>query len=106
MRDGSNYSTLRGFYTYNSTLCTKNKISVLHTKGKIIDAPAMVDVRKVRQRLANLFESRTFRRKQVAIICAKRFLHGYSVLSETALVGYKCDDFYNKESECGIHPIR
>lgn len=35
----------------------------------------------------------------------KGFLHGYSVLSETALVGYKCDDFYNKESECGIHPL-
>ena len=41
----------------------------------------------------------------MAIICAKRFLHGYSVLSETALVGYKCDDFYNKESECSIHPL-
>ena len=36
----------------------------------------------------------------------KRFLHGYSVLSETAAVGYKCDDFYNKRVQnVGIHPL-
>src|SRR5690606_41412598 len=31
-----------------------------------------------------------------------RSAHGFSVLSETALVMYKCDAFYNKESEAGI----
>ncbi len=30
------------------------------------------------------------------------FAHGFSVLSETAEVAYKCDGFYNKESEGGI----
>jgi dTDP-4-dehydrorhamnose 3,5-epimerase len=30
------------------------------------------------------------------------FAHGFSVLSETAEVSYKCDGFYNKESEGGI----
>ena len=30
------------------------------------------------------------------------FAHGYSVLSQTAEVLYKCDNFYNKESEGGI----
>jgi dTDP-4-dehydrorhamnose 3,5-epimerase len=30
------------------------------------------------------------------------FAHGFSVLSETADVLYKCDAFYNKESEGGI----
>jgi len=28
--------------------------------------------------------------------------HGFSVLSETVLFSYKCDNFYNKESEGGI----
>ncbi|RYY21135.1 MAG: dTDP-4-dehydrorhamnose 3,5-epimerase, partial [Chitinophagaceae bacterium] len=28
--------------------------------------------------------------------------HGFSVLSETAEVLYKCDNFYNKQSEGGI----
>ncbi len=30
------------------------------------------------------------------------FAHGFSVLSEKAEVFYKCDQFYNKESEGGI----
>jgi dTDP-4-dehydrorhamnose 3,5-epimerase len=28
--------------------------------------------------------------------------HGFSVISETASVMYKCDQFYNKDSEGGI----
>ena len=30
------------------------------------------------------------------------FAHGFSVLSPTAVFAYKCDNFYNKESEGGI----
>jgi dTDP-4-dehydrorhamnose 3,5-epimerase len=31
------------------------------------------------------------------------FAHGFSVLTEKAEVFYKCDKFYNKEGEAGIH---
>ena len=30
------------------------------------------------------------------------FAHGFSVISETAVVLYKCDQYYNKASEGGI----
>ena len=30
------------------------------------------------------------------------FAHGFSVLSETAILNYKCDNFYDKESDYGI----
>jgi dTDP-4-dehydrorhamnose 3,5-epimerase len=30
------------------------------------------------------------------------FAHGFSVLSKTAIFTYKCDNYYNKESERGI----
>lgn len=33
------------------------------------------------------------------------FAHGFSVLSETAIFSYKCDNGYNKESERGINPF-
>ena len=36
------------------------------------------------------------------ILIPKGFAHGFSVLSETAEVMYKCDAFYNKESEGGV----
>ncbi|MFV0269085.1 MAG: dTDP-4-dehydrorhamnose 3,5-epimerase [Draconibacterium sp.] len=33
------------------------------------------------------------------------FAHGFSVLSETAIFTYKCDNFYNKEAERSIYPF-
>ena len=36
------------------------------------------------------------------MLIPKGFAHGFSVLSEKAEVMYKCDAFYNKESEAGI----
>jgi dTDP-4-dehydrorhamnose 3,5-epimerase len=36
------------------------------------------------------------------LLVPKGFAHGFSVLTEHAEVSYKCDGFYNKESERGI----
>jgi dTDP-4-dehydrorhamnose 3,5-epimerase len=33
----------------------------------------------------------------------KGFAHGFSVLSETAIFTYKCDNLYNKEAERAIN---
>ena len=35
----------------------------------------------------------------------KGFAHGFSVLSETAIFSYKCDELYNKEAERAIHVL-
>lgn len=36
------------------------------------------------------------------LLIPRGFAHGFVVLSETAIFGYKCDNFYDKESEGGI----
>ena len=36
------------------------------------------------------------------LLVPKGFAHGYSVISDNAEVFYKCDTYYNKESEGGI----
>ena len=36
------------------------------------------------------------------IFIPRGFAHGFSVLSETAIFNYKCDNLYNKEAEEGI----
>ena len=36
------------------------------------------------------------------LLIPRGFAHGFVVLSETAIFSYKCDNFYNKESEGGI----
>ena len=39
---------------------------------------------------------------QRQLFIPRGFLHGFSVLSETAVFSYKCDNFYHKEAEFGI----
>jgi dTDP-4-dehydrorhamnose 3,5-epimerase len=36
------------------------------------------------------------------IFIPKGFAHGFSVLSETAVFQYKCDEFYHPEADAGI----
>ena len=36
------------------------------------------------------------------LLIPKGFAHGFSVLSETAVVFYKCDELYSPEYEAGI----
>ena len=38
------------------------------------------------------------------LLVPKGFAHGFAVLSESAEVLYKCDEFYSKEHESGINP--
>jgi dTDP-4-dehydrorhamnose 3,5-epimerase len=40
---------------------------------------------------------------QYQLFVPKGFAHGFSVLSEKAIVEYKCDEFYHKECESGIN---
>ena len=39
---------------------------------------------------------------KIQILMPKGFAHGFSVLSEYAVIQYKVDNLYNKESERGI----
>jgi len=69
-------------------------------RGRILDV--VVDMRKGSPKYGRTFgiELSADNRKQLFI--PRGFAHGFSVLSESADVIYKCDNFYNKESEAGI----
>lgn len=45
---------------------------------------------------------RTLWGKQKAIVNPKRLCSRFSVLSETAVFAYKCDEYYHPETEAGI----
>ncbi|MEO9893553.1 dTDP-4-dehydrorhamnose 3,5-epimerase [Aurantibacter sp.] len=68
--------------------------------GKVLDIA--VDLRKnsptYKEHVA--FELSADNKKQLFI--PKGFAHGFVVLSDTAEFFYKCDNYYNKESEGGI----
>lgn len=69
-------------------------------KGRVLDIA--VDIRKgsptFGQHVAVELSEDNHRR----LFIDKGFAHGFSVLSETAVFQYKCDDFYHPEAEGGI----
>jgi len=94
----SSYGVIRGLHYQLEPYAQTKLIRVL--SGNILDV--VVDIRKGSPTFGKTFtlELSAVNKKQLLI--PKGFAHGYSVLSETAEVFYKCDAFYNKASEGGI----
>jgi dTDP-4-dehydrorhamnose 3,5-epimerase len=69
-------------------------------RGKILDV--VVDIRKGSPTFGKSFSKVLSAKNKRQLFIPKGFAHGFSVLSEKAEVLYKCDGFYNKESEGGI----
>lgn len=94
----SSYGVIRGLHYQQNPFAQAKLVRVL--EGKILDVA--VDIRRgsptYGQHLA--IELSAGQRKQLYI--PEGFAHGFSVLSETAIVLYKCNTFYDKASEGGI----
>ncbi|TAL43544.1 MAG: dTDP-4-dehydrorhamnose 3,5-epimerase [Chitinophagaceae bacterium] len=97
-QSSSDYGVIRGLHYQLNPHAQSKLIRVL--SGKILDV--VVDIRKGSPMFgkSSAFELSAENRKQLFIPCG--FAHGFSVLSNKAEVLYKCDAFYNKESEDGI----
>jgi dTDP-4-dehydrorhamnose 3,5-epimerase len=97
-QSSSSYGVIRGLHYQLPPHAQVKLVRVLH--GKILDVA--VDIRKGSPAYGKTFcqELSAENRKQLFIPAG--FAHGFSVLSEKAEVFYKCDAFYNKESDAGI----
>ena len=94
----SSYGVIRGLHYQLNPFAQAKLVRVL--EGTILDVA--VDIRKNSPTYGRHFsiELSSGNRKQLFIPAG--FAHGFSVLSETAVAFYKCNSFYNKESEGGI----
>jgi dTDP-4-dehydrorhamnose 3,5-epimerase len=68
--------------------------------GVVLDVA--VDLRKNSPTFGKHFSIELSEDNKKQLFIPRGFGHGFSVLSETAEFFYKCDNFYNKESEGGI----
>ena len=101
VQDNQSFSTqgvLRGLHYQTGNHAQAKLVRVL--SGEVLDVA--VDIRP---------ESPTYGQYEAVLLTAENqkqffvprgFAHGFLVLSETATFFYKCDNFYNKESEGGI----
>ena len=94
----SAFGTIRGLHFQKGKYAQAKLVRVL--QGKVLDV--VVDLRKgaptFGQHLA--IELSDENKWQLLIPCG--FGHGFSVLSETAVFSYKCDNFYVPESEGAV----
>ncbi len=94
----SSYGVLRGLHYQLNPHAQTKLIRVL--EGVILDV--VVDIRKGSPTYSKVFSIELSAENKKQLLVPKGFAHGYSVLSETAEVMYKCDAFYNKAAEGGI----
>ena len=101
VQDNQSFSqrgTLRGLHYQNPPYAQTKLVRVL--QGEIMDVA--VDLRKDSPTYGQHFAIRLSAENKKQLLVPQGFAHGFSVLSETAVVLYKCDQFYNKASEGGI----
>jgi len=94
----STFGVIRGLHFQLQPYAQTKLIRVLC--GNIIDAA--VDIRKNSPTYGQAYTIELSAENKKQLLVPEGFAHGYSVISETAEVFYKCDAFYNKESEGGI----
>lgn len=94
----SAYGVIRGLHYQLAPYAQTKLIRVL--SGSILDVA--VDIRVSSPTYGKVFTIELSAENKKQLLVPKGFAHGYSVTSKTAEVFYKCDEFYNKESEGGI----
>jgi dTDP-4-dehydrorhamnose 3,5-epimerase len=101
VQDNQSFSkrgTLRGLHYQNPPFAQTKLVRVL--QGEIMDVA--VDLREDSPTFGKHFAVLLSAENKKQLLVPQGFAHGFSVLSETAVVSYKCDQYYNKQSEGGI----
>ena len=97
----SSYGVVRGLHMQSGKYAQAKLVRVL--EGKVIDV--VVDVRCDSSTFGESIAVELSAANKRQLFIPRGFLHGFSVLSETATFFYKCDNTYNKESEDGVNPL-
>jgi len=94
----SKYGVIRGLHFQRNPFSQTKLVSAL--EGTIYDVA--LDLRKGSPTFGKWFglELSSVNKRQVYI--PQGFAHGFSVLSQRAIIHYKCDNFYNPQSEGGV----
>lgn len=101
VQDNQSFSTkgvLRGLHYQTGTHAQAKLVRVL--SGAVLDVA--VDIRPGSATFGQYVSVELSAENNKQFFIPRGFAHGFLVLSETATFFYKCDNFYNKESEGGI----
>ncbi|MGN0875034.1 MAG: dTDP-4-dehydrorhamnose 3,5-epimerase [Akkermansia sp.] len=94
----SSYGVIRGLHCQLGEHSQAKLVRVL--QGRVLDVA--VDIRPDSPTFGKHVAVELSAENQRQLFIPRHFLHGFSVLSETAVFAYKVDNLYCKESEFGI----
>tara|TARA_R110002012_G_scaffold283090_2_gene473175 strand:- start:122417 stop:122962 length:546 start_codon:yes stop_codon:yes gene_type:complete len=101
IQDNETFSTkgvLRGLHFQTGDFAQAKLVRVI--KGRVLDIA--VDVRRNSPTFGEYQAIELSEDNKKQFFLPRGFAHGFVVLSDTAIFAYKCDNYYNKESEAGI----
>lgn len=94
----SSYGTVRGLHFQKGEHAQAKLVRVI--AGTVLDVA--VDLRAGSPTFGRHVAVELSGENNRQLLIPRGFAHGFSVLSETALFAYKCDNFYCRESEGGL----
>jgi dTDP-4-dehydrorhamnose 3,5-epimerase len=92
---------VRGLHLQRGDAAQAKLVRVL--QGAIMDVA--VDVRIDSPTYGKIFAIELSAENRRQLLVPRGFAHGYAVLTDTAEVFYKCDNYYNAAAEGGITPL-
>lgn len=94
----SSYGVVRGLHFQLPPHAQSKLVRV--TKGRVLDV--VVDIRRSSPTFGKHIAVELSDENLLQLFIPRGFAHGYSVLSDEAVMEYKCDNYYAPESEGGI----
>ena len=94
----SSYGVVRGLHFQKPPYSQAKLVRVI--KGAVLDVA--VDLRKGSPTYGKHVAVELSAENKRQLMLPRGFAHGFSVLSETAVFAYKCDNLYCKEAEGGL----
>ena len=89
---------LRGLHFQKEPYSQSKLVSV--SFGKILDV--VVDIRKDSDNYGKYFSCVLSSQNHESLFIPRGFAHGYLTLSDSAIINYQVDNYYNPEAEDGI----
>lgn len=94
----SKRGVLRGLHMQKGAHAQAKLVRVI--KGKVLDV--VVDVRENSATYGQTFGCVLSEENKKQLFIPRGFLHGFAVLENDTIFAYKCDNYYNPESEDGV----
>lgn len=94
----SSYGVLRGLHFQQGEHAQAKLVRVI--QGEVLDVA--VDLRKDSPTFGQHFSVVLSAENKLQLFVPRGFAHGFAVITKEAEFFYKCDNYYNKESEGGV----